>query len=226
MSELKKNKAKELGPRALRILILIAMLTAMTIALERTPGLSIKTPGWKICFGFVPPMIAGALLGPFAGAAVYGLGDLIGALLFPFGPYHPGFTITAALMGFMFGLFFKSAPFGDSLRSFKWNKIRAFPNVVVPVVVNALVLGLVVNTLWVSQLYGSKTYGGWFMYRLWEYVILVPVEFVLAPGVLKLCGLLGKTGIMKRINEKTRRDEQTAAGGSADGSESSNGSEA
>lgn len=202
MSEIKKQR--NLGPRALRVMIIMAMLIAMTVVLDRTPGLSIKTPGWKIGFSFIPPMIAAALLGPVEAAIVYGLSDLIGALLFPFGPYHPGFTIVAALMGFLLGLFLNKRPFAFAKSEKEWQKIRFFPNMLVPVVVNSLLLGLVVNTLWVAQLYGSKTYGGWFTYRLVEYCILVPVQLVIAPGVVKLCELLKKTGIVSHMNRGKR----------------------
>ena len=194
------NKRKGLGARSLRVLIIMAMLIAMTVALDRVPGLSIKTAGWKIGFSFIPPMIAAALLGPVEGAIVYGLSDLIGALLFPFGPYHPGFTIVAALMGFIMGLFLYPRPFAFARSEREWPRIRFFPNMLVPVVVNCLLLGLVVNTIWVSQLYGSKTYGGWFMYRLVEYCIMVPVQLVVTPAILQLCRLLNKTGIMQAIN--------------------------
>ena len=198
MSEKKKKKGA--GAKRLRVMIIIAMLTAMTIALERVPGLSIKTPGWKICFAFIAPMTAAMLLGPVEAAIVYGLADLIGALLLPFGPYHPGFTAIAALMGFLMGVFMNKRPFAAFGSDFEWKKIRFFTNLMPPILINCLILGLLVNTVWVAQLYGSRTYSGWFVYRLWEYLILVPVQLALAPAILKLCGVLGRTGIMRRIN--------------------------
>lgn len=194
MSKSKKSRAE--GIFSLRSMIIMAMLIAMTVMLDRVPGLSIKTPGWKIGFSFVPPMIAAMLLGPVQSAIVYGLSDLIGALLFPFGPYHPGFTVVAALMGFIMGVFLNKRPFAFAGSDREWKKIRFFPNMVVPVVVNCLLLGLVVNTFWVSQLYGSKTYAGWFVYRLLEYAILVPVQLVLIPVLLRLCELLKKAGVV------------------------------
>lgn len=207
-----KKKSNGIGAKGLRVLIIMAMLTAMTIALERVPGLSIKTPGWKICFAFIAPMTAAILLGPVEASIVYGLADLIGALVLPFGPYHPGFTAIAAVMGFVMGVFMNKRPFRIFGSKFEWKKIRFFTNIVPPVIVNCLVLGLVVNTVWVAQLYGSKTYSGWFVYRLWEYAILVPVQLVLAPGILKLCELLNKTGIMKTINGTTSNYAGQSAG--------------
>ncbi|MBO4847741.1 MAG: folate family ECF transporter S component [Clostridia bacterium] len=195
MSSTKKNGG--MTPRALRAMIIMAMLIAMTVVLDRTPGLSIKTPGWKIGFSFIPPMIAAMLLGPIESAIVYGLSDLIGALLFPFGPYHPGFTAVAALMGFIMGLFLNKRPLAFARSEREWSGIRFFPNMLLPVAINCLLLGLVVNTVWVAQLYGSKTYAGWFTYRLAEYAILVPVQLVLIPALLKLCDLIKRSGSLK-----------------------------
>ena len=192
---------------SLRVMTVLAMLIAMTVMLDRFPGLSIKTPGWKIGFAFIPPMLAAMLYGPLEGALVYGLSDLIGALLFPFGPYHPGFTIAAALMGFVMGIFLNKKPFAFAKGGFEWKKIRFFPNMLLPVLINALLLGLVVNTYWVSQLYGSKTYWGWFVYRLVEYAILVPVQLVLIPVLLKLCETLKKQGLAN----KDRRSSASSA---------------
>ncbi|MBO4562431.1 MAG: folate family ECF transporter S component [Clostridia bacterium] len=190
-----KREKKSGTGMSIHVLTVLAMLVAMTVMLDRFPGLSVKTPGWKIGFSFVPPMIAAILYGPIEAAIVYGLSDLIGALLFPFGPYHPGFTVVAALMGFVMGMFLNKRPFAFAKSGFEWKKIRFFPNQLLPVLINAAVLGLFVNTYWVSQLYGSKTYWGWFLYRLVEYAVLVPVQLLLIPVLLKLCDTLKKAGL-------------------------------
>ena len=190
-----RKERKSRAAVSVRVLTVLAMLLAMTIMLDRFPGLSVKTPGWKIGFSFIPPMLAAMLYGPVEAAIVYGLSDLVGATLFPFGPYHPGFTVVAALMGFVMGLFLNRRPFAFARGKAEWKKLRFFPNFVMPVLINCLLLGLVVNTLWVSQLYGSKTYWGWFVYRLVEYAILVPVQLVLSPAIEKLCGRIKRTGM-------------------------------
>lgn len=208
-SAVKKERAK--GRYDLRKLVVLAMLVAMTVVLERF--LSIKTAGWKIGFAFVPPVVAAILYGPIESGIVYALADFIGAILFPFGTYHPGFTIVAFLMGFVFGIFLNKRPFAFLKSGFEWKKIRLFPNIILPVIINSIALGLLVNTIWVSQLYGSKTYGGWFMYRLPEYAILVPVELLLIPVLIKLCDLLIKSGAVKlpksseeRLNAISRKE--------------------
>ena len=158
----------------------VAVLSALGFVLDRF--LSISLPAVKINLAFVPAAFAAVLLGPVYGALVYGLTDLVGALLLPFGPYHPGFTVCAALMGAVYGLFLYR----------KAGKVRFFPNMVLPVLINCLIIGLLINTAWVSMLYGSKTYFGWFSVRLIEYAVLVPVQLAVLPLLVKLSARLKK----------------------------------
>ena len=160
------------GRFTLRLITACAMMTALAVVLNRF--CSIHTAGWTIGFAFVPVALTAIVYGPAAGAAVGALADLIGALLFPFGPYHPGFTAVGALMGAVYGWFLHK------------NNVRFFPHILAPAVINNLLLGLCVNTVWVSQLYGSRTYWGWFVYRLPEYAVLVPLNLILLPVLLQL----------------------------------------
>ena len=186
-----------------------ALLIAAEVVLNRFA--SINTMGLKIGFAFVPPTLAAIMFGPGMSAAVWGLSELLGAILFPIGPYHPGFTACAALMGVISG-FLLNPDFAGKLLTRKKggpvppirNRVRIFPNVAVTVLFNCLILGLTVNTVWVSQLYGSRTWWGWFLYRLGEYAILVPVEMVLIPVLLKLGGTLKKR---LRIAEVKRKND-------------------
>ena len=176
-----------------RVLCVCAMLIAMEVVLNRF--CSINTMGLKIGFSFVPPVAAAMLYGPIISGIVYGMGDFIGALLFPIGPYHPGFTICAVLMGVIYGLFLhRSAE--NTNKVFFYSKIRFFPNMIAPTLINNLVLGLGVNTCWVAMLYGKKTYWGWFLYRLPEYAVLVPVILVLLPILLKITDILRKSRLI------------------------------
>lgn len=166
---------------SVRTVSYLALLTAMEVVLNRF--LSVNTAGLKIGFAFVPVVVAAILFGSPYAAIVGGLSDLLGAILFPIGPYHPGFTVCAALSGAVYGWF---------LHRGEGEKIRFFPNIVMPALINNIGFGLLVNTVWVSMLYGSKTYFGWFLYRLSEYVVLIPVNLCLIPVLLRLCGELDK----------------------------------
>lgn len=179
---------------SVRTVSYLALLTAMEIVLNRF--LSVNTAGLKIGFAFVPVVVAAALFGPTSAAIVGGLSDLLGAILFPIGPYHPGFTVCAALSGAVYG-WSLHRPDSDI------GKTPFFPNIVLPSVINNIGFGLLVNTVWVATLYGSRTYFGWFMYRLSEYVVMIPVNLCLIPVLLRLCGELGK--IARKQERKVKK---------------------
>lgn len=166
-----------------RTITYLALLVALQIVLSRF--LSINTAGLKIGFSFVPIVVAAALFGPIPAAIVNALADFLGAVLFPIGPYHPGFTVCAALTGLVYGWFLYIKKEED-------DRVPFFPNVVLPALISSVVFGLLINTTWVAMLYGSKTYWGWFIYRLPEYIILIPVKLILTPVLLRLCRELRK----------------------------------
>ena len=166
--------------KRIRLITISAMLVALEVVLNRF--LSINTLGLKIGFSFVPIVFAAILFGPLTAGIIYGISDFIGAVLFPIGPYFPGFTVSAALMGITYGIFLYGR-----------ENPKLFKNVLPPVIINSIVFGLFINTAWVSILYSSKTYWGWFVYRLPEYAILVPISVLLIPQIARLCKSLKKT---------------------------------
>lgn len=175
---------------SLKLLTTTALLIALEIVLSRF--CSINTSGWKIGFSFVPVVVAAVMYGPTVAAIVYALSDFLGAILFPIGPYFPGFTVSAALMGFVYGLFLyrrEEKPehivtIGDA--ALFRGKVSFFAHILPPVLINNLFFGLVVNTSWVSVLYSKKSYFGWFLYRLPEYALMIPVSLLLIPALIKL----------------------------------------
>lgn len=177
----------------IRKLCIVAMMIAAEVVLNRF--CSIKTAGWNIGFSFVPVALTAMLYGPGMAAAVGGFGDFIGALLFPIGVYHPGFTVIAALMGFNDGIFLHGTDVHLQLSENEFHftvhfgKI-GFWHMLIPTLWNHLVLGLIVNTAWVSMLYGSKTYWGWFLYRLPQQAIMIPVTMLLLPILLRIANIV------------------------------------
>lgn len=159
--------------KRIRLITISAMLVALEVVLNRF--LSINTFGLKIGFSFVPIVFAAIFFGPLTAGLIYAVSDFIGAVLFPIGPYFPGFTVSAALMGIIYGIFL----YGKE-------KPKFLKNVLPPVLINSVLLGLFVNTAWVSILYSSKTYWGWFIYRLPEYALLIPVSVLLIPEIARL----------------------------------------
>jgi ECF transporter S component (folate family) len=154
----------------------MAMLIALEVVLNRF--CSINTQFLKLGFGFVPVVAAAYLFGPVSAAVVYGLADLVGANLFPIGPYHPGFTVCAAMMGAVYGIF---------LYGKRADTPKIFLCAAAAATVNSVVFGLLLNTWWVSMLYDSRSYLGYLVMRLPEYAVMIPLNVVLIPVILRVC---------------------------------------
>ena len=165
---------------SLRTIVTLSLLTALEIVLNRF--LSINAWNIKIGFSFVPVVIGAMLYGPLGGAVVGALGDFIGALLFPIGPYFPGFTLTAFLMGAVFGLLMK--------------KVRTVSRVLAAVGINQFILSLFLNTLWISLLYGSP-YVPLLATRLVQAVVLTVAQIVVILALVRVMPQLEKAAGVK-----------------------------
>ena len=119
-------------------IILTALLIALNLVLERIVP-SYKIWNQDISFGFIAIAFAAAFLGTPYAAAVAGVGDLIGSLLFPFGAYFPGFTLTNCIYGII-------------LAEFLYKNTTPI-KIVVCVLLNKIVCSLILNTLWISLMY-------------------------------------------------------------------------
>lgn len=112
----------------------LAILVAMHIILSRF--LSYSVWNMKIGFDFLPVSVAAVLYGPIGAAVVGGLGDFIGAILFPIGPYFPGYTLSAALSGAVLGLCL--------------HREQKLTRVLGAVAVNQWIISLLLTSFWIS----------------------------------------------------------------------------
>ena len=151
-----------------RMIAMIGMLVAVEVVLSRF--LSINTPFVKIGFAFVPCALCAVLFGFGPTVILEIIADLLGATLFPSGSFFPGFTLTAALRGASYGLLLHK----------KQTPVR----ILLVVLFNQLVLGLLMNTLWISILYGSP-FGALVVTRLAQCLPLIPVEFIVITAIAK-----------------------------------------
>jgi len=158
-----------------RSIVIMALLIALQVILTRF--LSFNQWNMRIGFGFVPVVMAAVMLGPISAALTGGIADFIGAILFPTGTYFPGFTLTAALMGLVFGLFLY--------------KKQTFIFVIVSVAVNQLILSLLLNTFWISVLYGSPFFG-LIPTRVIQSAINIPVQITVSWLIIKSVGVFLK----------------------------------
>ena len=140
----------------------IGLLTAAVIILSRfVPIVNVVTV--RISFAFLPIVVAAIVLGPWQAAVVAALGDVIGALLVPTGPYFPGFTITAALVGLELGLFLF--------------KQRSILYLVIATAIHQIVFSLFIDTIWIKIITGSS-YAAMLLTRLPECLLHFVIETV------------------------------------------------
>lgn len=159
----------------IRKIVVLALLIAIQVILSRF--LSINAWNVKIGLGFVPIVIAAILYGPILAGITYALSDILGAILFPIGPYFPGFTVTALMSGILFGLLL--------------HKKQSLGRILSTVLINQLVLGLVVNTFWISLLNGVP-FSGLVVTRIVQCIIMLVVEFSVITLLLQTLNKLGK----------------------------------
>lgn len=162
---------EKLGVNAnIRMIPMIAILIASEVVLTRL--LSINLQIVRIGFGFLPPALIALAYGPLWAGAAYALGDIIGALVFPTGAPFPGFTLTAFLTGFVFGIFL-----------YKPETNRTSPLKVLPAtLIVCFALNLALDTLWLYILL-DKAVAGMLPSRILKVAIMAPIQIFLIPLV-------------------------------------------
>ena len=163
----------------LQKLTISALLLAFDVVFTRV--LALNTPLVKMGFGFAAVALCAMLYGPVWTAVVAALGDLVGALLFPTGAFFPGFTLTAALTGLLFGLCLYRRPV-------RWG------NAFLAALLNCLLVTLILNTAMIVVFFDAALP-----------VLLasrVPQFFVMtAVQTLVIRALGASPGLVKKISE-------------------------
>lgn len=151
-------------------IILSGLLLALLIVLSRF--ISIKTQILVISLSFIPIMISAILLGPKYSLLIAGLGDLIGALLFPFGEYFVGFTITAALSGLIYGLFL----YNKNENEFFSEKKLLFRLILSSILV-LVIINIFIKSFMIHLLYG-KAFIAVLSTRVIAELIMIPIQII------------------------------------------------
>lgn len=161
-------------------LVKAAMFIGISIILGRF-SFKIAAGTIAISFGRIPVVLSGMLLGPLAGGLTGAACDIIGFLLKPQGAFHPGFTFSAFLSGFIPGLV---VLISRKKRMSLFNIIISFALVFI------IVTGLL-NTYFISQLIGKS------------FLILLPAristEIVINILDVIIIYLLARYNVFKRI---------------------------
>jgi len=160
-------------------LIVSAELLALDVVLTRL--LAVNTPVMKIGLGFAAVALCAVLYGPWWAALVAALGDLVGALLFPTGAFFPGFTLTAACTGLIFGLCL-----------YRRDKSLLWP--ILAAALNVLLVSYLANTAMITYISGTP-YTTLLKARAVQLAVMLPVQGA-------VLSFLHRSSAIKKLLEK------------------------
>ncbi|RQD71518.1 MAG: folate family ECF transporter S component [Tindallia sp. MSAO_Bac2] len=166
------------GRISTKVLVMASFFVGINIILSRIGAIMLFNNSVRLSFGNVPLIISGILLGPLAGLMTGVVSDLLGFLINSHGgAYHPGFTISAGLTGFIPGIV---AIAGSR---FGFQKFSVTSIVTSNVLVYLLISGFL-NTLWLTHLLGT---GFWILFpaRLASHAIVTVINTMLVYAVVK-----------------------------------------
>lgn len=150
-------------------LVIIGFMIALSVVLSKL--ISINISFLRIGFGFLPIALIAILYGPVWSCTAYAMADLIGAFLFPTGPFNPGFTLSAAATGLIFGLML-------------YKKEVTFIRALAASAVVALAVNLLINTYWLTFILG-KGYTVLLASRAVKELVSIPVMALLITAMDK-----------------------------------------
>ena len=111
----------------------------------------------RISFAALPIGVAGMLYGPTAALLLGALGDPIKYLVSPTGPFFPGFTLSAAVTGLLFGLLLYGMH--QNFAPCRKKRVVAILRVAAAQLLNTLLVDLLLHTLW-AELPVRHPHGG------------------------------------------------------------------
>ena len=151
----------------------VLAMSAMLLALATLMGF-LKVPVnqfIELRFAYLPIASAGFLFGPGVGAVVGALSDIMGYLVKPTGPYFPGFTLSSAIAGVIYGFWLYGKP-------------ASFKRVLGALITHAVIISFLLNPLWLCLLYG-RGFVAVVTARGVKTLIMLPIEAGMLYTVLK-----------------------------------------
>ncbi len=179
MTQIRKTLNSALELKNIYALTAVAMLLALRVVLGLFANASLPMFGntIKLSAAFMPIAVAGAMFGPIPAALVGALGDIISFLIAPTGAYFPGFTISGALTGLIYGYVF-------------YKKQITIPKVLIAWFANTLIVETFLSAYWLYLLYSSNSgtpYEVYLYARLISQAIKAVPEMLVLFGLGKLC---------------------------------------
>lgn len=130
------------------------------------------TDSLKISLAHLAIAPTAMLFGPVVAGIQGALSDILGFLLKPTGPYFPGFTLSAALLGVVYGLLLYKT------RRAAWQIIAARAIV-------CLFVNILLNTVFLTMLYGPSRLAT-LPLRALKNIIQLPVDCLLLSAVCRI----------------------------------------
>lgn len=148
-------------------LVILALMIGLNIVFSRF--VSIKAMNFKISFTFLTIVLSAYFYGYYGAIMVALFGDLLGALLFPIGPYNPLLTLTSIMCAVVYAYFF-------------YKKDLSNKNIILACLINRFIISLFINTTIISLMY-NLSFKATFITRIYSSTVMFVVE------VLTLCFL-------------------------------------
>ena len=151
-------------------------VTAMLLAIAVVLGFySLQVTDFiKLSFAFIADEMTGMLFGPVVGGLMGGAADLVKYLVRPTGPFFPGFTISGAASGVIYGMVLYKRPLTI--------RCVALANGLVMILVN-----ICLNTYWLTLLYGNA-FLAILPARALKQAVMFPIYVALFYGVSRVLG--------------------------------------
>ena len=127
-----------------------------------------------ISFGYLLTAIEGAVLGPVAAAVSGGVTDIVSFMMNPTGPFFFGYTLTAMMGPFIYGLFF-------------YRQKITLPRIIFAKAIVNYGVNVLIGSLWSAMLY-SKGYIYYAGKSLIKNTSMLPIEIILLYTIFRLVG--------------------------------------
>jgi len=170
----------------------VALLIALQVVLGRFAG--IMTPIVSISFSFLPLVVNAIVFGPVSAAISSAIADVLGAFLFPqgLGTFFPGFTLSAALNGLIYGLIL-------------YRKPKQLLRIGLACCITSLFVSLGLGTYWVYMMTG-KGFFALLPTRILQNAIMIPIKLMVIWSVAyRVIPLIWKEAIPEFNNPEIKK---------------------
>lgn len=148
-----------------KTLVVMALMVALKIILRQFT--IYLTPSFKLInFDYLPGAMVSILYGPWAGLLFGFVGDTVGYLVKPIGPYFIGYTLSEMVLNFIYGLFLYRRPLKV------WRVVAANVTILLTVY-----YGL--NYIWNTILYGTAASAFFTSVRIINNLVQLPLSVLL-----------------------------------------------